>query len=123
MLTVVHDLAHLADGRHAGHSAFLADIGGHAFKRHDSAGAGLFRDDSLLRVGDVHNHAALQHFSETDLQAESFIEVHWFSLDHCRRFGERRMRTHALQLCFENTTENGDSFADLIRRHPGKTDA
>src|ERR1035438_2116887 len=70
----------LAGGRQPRHAAFLANVGGHAFQRHDRASAGLFGDDSLLGVGDVHDHAALQHFSETDLQAESFVEVHFVEL-------------------------------------------
>ena len=75
----VHDLADFADGRHARHSAFLAYVGGHAFQRHYRGGAGFFGDHRLLGIGDVHDHAALEHFSETDLQAETFVEVHLFS--------------------------------------------
>ena len=73
---LLHDLADLADGRHACHAAFLADIGGHAFERHHGGGSGLFGDDGLLGVGDVHDHAALQHLGQADFQAERFVQVH-----------------------------------------------
>ncbi len=120
---LVHDLADLADGRHARHAAFLADIGGHALQRHDSGGAGFFGDDRLLGVGHVHDHAAFQHFGQADFQAEVVVEVHVFSLDHCGSFDERGMRAHALQFILKYTTEDGDAGSDLIRRHPGKADA
>ncbi len=62
-----HDLADLADGRHARHAAVFADIGRHAFQRHHRAGARLFGDHRLFGVGDVHDHAALQHLGQTRL--------------------------------------------------------
>ena len=72
----VHDLADDADGGHARHAAFFADIGRHALQRHHRAGAGLFGDLGLLDVGDVHDDAALQHLGQADFQAEFFGKVH-----------------------------------------------
>jgi hypothetical protein len=58
----LHDLADLVDGGHAGDAAFAADIGGHALQRHDGGGSGLFGDEGLVGVGDIHDHAAFEHF-------------------------------------------------------------
>src|SRR5579872_1869785 len=44
-------------------------------------------------------------------------------LNHCRSFGQGRICPHALQFILKNTAEHGDSGADLLRRHLGKTDA
>ena len=76
MLTSLHDLADLGDGRHAGHAAFLADIGRHAFQRHHRGRAGLLGDHRLLGVGDVHDDAAFQHLRQADFEAKLFIQVH-----------------------------------------------
>ena len=68
-----HDLADLADGRHAGDAAFLADVGGNALERHDGGRAGLFGDHGLLGVDDVHDHAALHHLRQPDFQPELLV--------------------------------------------------
>ena len=62
-----HDLANLADGRHAGHATFLAYVGRNAFERHHCRGACFFSNQGLLGVDDIHNDAAFQHFGEADL--------------------------------------------------------
>ena len=55
---VVHDLADLANGGHAGHAAFFTDVRRHPLQGHDGCCAGLLRDHRLLGVGDVHDDAA-----------------------------------------------------------------
>jgi hypothetical protein len=57
---------------HAGDATVLADIRRDALEGHDGDGAGLFGDLGLGSVGDVHDDAALEHFSQTDLLAEQF---------------------------------------------------
>jgi hypothetical protein len=52
---------------HARDAAVLANIGGHALQRHDRDGAGLLGDAGLLRGGDVHDDAALEHLGEANL--------------------------------------------------------
>ena len=59
-------LDHLRVG-HAADAAFLADVRGHAFERHDGHGAGIFGDTSLFGVDDVHDDAALEHLGEPTL--------------------------------------------------------
>jgi hypothetical protein len=70
MVDRLHDLFHDADVGHAGHAAFLADIGGHALQRHHGGGAGVFGNLGLLGVGDVHDDAALEHLGQADLQSK-----------------------------------------------------
>src|SRR6185503_4853238 len=65
-----HDLPNDSDGRHAGHAALFADVGGHALERHHSGGSGAFGDDGLVVIGDVHDDAALEHFRQADLDTE-----------------------------------------------------
>ncbi len=50
--------------RHASDAALGADHGGNAFERHDGDCAGLFGDDGLIYVHDVHDDAALEHLGE-----------------------------------------------------------
>jgi len=52
---------------HARHAAVSADIGGDALERHHGHRAGLLGDPGLLRGGDIHDHPALEHFGEADL--------------------------------------------------------
>jgi hypothetical protein len=54
---------------HAGDPALGADVGRNPLEGHDSHRAGIFGDPGLLRRDDVHNHAALQHFSHSTLDA------------------------------------------------------
>ena len=68
-----HDLANLFGRGHAGDAAFGADLRGHAFERHDGDGAGLFGDDGLLGVGDVHDDAAFEHFGEAGFETETGV--------------------------------------------------
>ena len=65
----VHDFANDLDAGHARDAAFFADVGGDALERHDGAGAGFLGDLGLRGVGDVHDHAALEHFGEADFYA------------------------------------------------------
>src|SRR5579863_703103 len=53
-----HNFANLFGRGHARYSAFSADLRRNALKSHDRDRAGLLRDHSLLRVGDVHDDAA-----------------------------------------------------------------
>ena len=79
-----HDFANLFGRGHAGHAAFGADLRGHAFEGHDGDGAGLFGDGGLLGVGDVHNDAALEHFGEAGLKAETGgVAVVWDMVRPC----------------------------------------
>ena len=55
------------DLRHARHAALLADVGRHALERHHRGRAGLLGELGLLGRGHVHDHAALQHLGEADL--------------------------------------------------------
>ena len=52
---------------HPGDAALLANVGGDALERHHRARARVFSDARLLRVRDVHDHAALEHLGETRL--------------------------------------------------------
>ena len=54
---------------HAGHAAVGADVGGDPLEGHHGAGAGLLGDARLVRRGDVHDDAALQHLREPALDA------------------------------------------------------
>ena len=55
---------------HARHAALAADVGGHPLEGHHRGGAGVLGDLRLLGRGHVHDHAALQHLGEADLQLE-----------------------------------------------------
>ena len=60
-------LLNLADPlriRHARDAAVAANVRGDALERHDRAGAGFFGDPGLIRVDDVHDHAAFQHLGQ-----------------------------------------------------------
>jgi hypothetical protein len=48
-------------------SAFLADVGRHAFERHDGDRPRRLRDDRLLGRRDVHDDAAFEHLREAAL--------------------------------------------------------
>src|SRR5216683_2522467 len=65
----LHDLADDFDGCHARHAALFANVGWYALERHHRASSGFLRDLRLLGVGDIHNHAALEHFRQADLHA------------------------------------------------------
>jgi hypothetical protein len=67
----VDDLLDEFRAGHASHAALGADHGGHALQSHDGNGTGLFGDPCLLHIHDVHDDAALEHFGEADLEAES----------------------------------------------------
>ena len=72
--------------RHAGHAAFLADVGGHALERHDRGRPGVLGDLRLLGVGDVHDDAALEHLGEAHLEPErSHFHGSFLSCDCCVR--------------------------------------
>ena len=61
----LHDLADHSDLGHAGDSALSADLSRHALQSHDGGSSSALRNLSLRGGGDVHNHAALQHFRKT----------------------------------------------------------
>jgi len=68
----VDDLLDLPDLARIGHPrdpAVAADIGRHPLERHHGARAGVLGDAGLLGVGDVHDHAALEHFGEPALDS------------------------------------------------------
>jgi hypothetical protein len=67
-----HDLANLFGRGHAGDAAFGADLRGDALEGHDGDGSGFLGDGGLFGVGDVHDDAALEHFGEAGLEAESW---------------------------------------------------
>ena len=69
----MHDFLDDSDGRHARYAAFLADVRRHPLKRHDCHGARVLGNLGLLGRGDVHDHAALQHFGQSDLQLHRLI--------------------------------------------------
>ena len=58
---------------HAGHAAGGADVGGDALERHDGASARLLGDVRLLRRGDVHDDAALQHLGKLAVQGNALF--------------------------------------------------
>src|SRR5207248_8150952 len=70
-----HDLADHGNLRHASDSALGADLRGHTLQGHYGRSSSALCDLSLRRGGDVHNHAALQHFGKTGLQPQT-IPVH-----------------------------------------------
>ena len=57
---------------HAGDATGGADVSRDALERHHRARAGILRDPRLLRSGDVHDHAALEHLRQILIQ---FISV------------------------------------------------
>ena len=65
-----HDLADLADGGHAGHTAVLANVRGHPFQGHDRHRAGVLGDLRLTGIGHVHDHATLEHLGQAGLEAQ-----------------------------------------------------
>ncbi len=74
----VHDFADDSRRGHASDAAFFANVRGDALERHHGAGAGVFRDFGLGGGGDVHDHAAFQHFGEADFYAPEIVahQVH-----------------------------------------------
>ena len=66
----------LEGSRHARHAAVATDVGGHALERHHRAGAGVLGDARLIGVGDVHDHAALEHFGEATLDSQGSDFTH-----------------------------------------------
>ena len=66
---LLNALDHL-DRAHARHTAFLADVRGDALEGHDGRGPRLLGELRLVGRGHVHDHAALEHLRETDLDLE-----------------------------------------------------
>ena len=58
---------------HAGHATGGTNVRRYAFQRHDRASACFFSNLGLLGSGDVHNHAAFQHFGKACLQADGAL--------------------------------------------------
>src|SRR5207253_2762291 len=81
----------------------FANVRGHALQRHHRARAGFFGDFGLLGVGDVHNHAALEHLREADFHApliRPFASVAasiWFLRVHCTSPLDPKMFSDFLQ--------------------------
>ena len=61
-------LDHLGVG-HAGDATVAPDVGRHPLEGHHGHGAGVLGDLGLLRVDDVHDHAALEHLGQPPLHA------------------------------------------------------
>jgi hypothetical protein len=57
---------------HSRDSAIFADVGGNSFECHDGDGSSVFGDSGLLRVDDVHDDAAFEHFGEADFLSPGF---------------------------------------------------
>ena len=51
---------------HACDATVFADVGGDALKRHDRGRTGLFGNDCLLGVDDIHDDAAFEHLGQSD---------------------------------------------------------
>ena len=54
---------------HPRHATLGADVRGHAFQRHYRHRTGSLGDARLLRVDDVHDHAALEHLGHPALDS------------------------------------------------------
>jgi hypothetical protein len=61
----VHDPLDHGRVAHARHPTGLANVGGHAFERHDGDGAGVFGNLRLIGRDDIHDDAALEHLGQT----------------------------------------------------------
>ena len=70
---------------HAADAASGADVGRDALERHDGAGTGFLGDASLLRRGDVHDDAALEHLGKLliELVAGGTGLVGLIRVSHC----------------------------------------
>ena len=71
-----HGLLDTADHGGVAHTADTAggaDVGGDALEGHDGAGAGLLGDACLLRRGDVHDDAALEHLCELAVEGRAVL--------------------------------------------------
>ena len=77
----IHDLANDARSSHARDAAVFADVGGHSFEGHHCASSRLLGNFCLLGVGDVHDHAAFQHFGQAYFDAPQIVihQVHGVS--------------------------------------------
>ena len=62
----VHNFANDFDRCHARHAALFADVRRHALQRHHGACSGVLGNFGLLRVRDVHDHAAFEHLRKAD---------------------------------------------------------
>src|SRR5207244_13434305 len=65
----VHDFADFFWRRHARNAALCTDLRRHPFESHDSSSASALSDLGLLGGRDVHDHTALEHFRQANLQA------------------------------------------------------
>ncbi len=61
---------------HAGHASLRANVGGNALQGHHCHRAGIFGDFGLLGVGDIHDHPALEHLRQPNLQFVILIRQH-----------------------------------------------
>src|SRR5437879_2611245 len=64
---------------HAGDAALPPDVGRNPFQCHDGDGPGLLGDAGLIRRGDVHDDAALQHLGQAALDPVSSVLDHAWS--------------------------------------------
>jgi hypothetical protein len=69
----VHDARDDLGVRHARDAAVAPDVGGNALERHHRHGARVLGDLRLLRVRDVHDHAALEHLGEAGLEGQRSV--------------------------------------------------
>ena len=86
-----HDFANLFRRGHTRHSAFGANLRRNPLQGHYGDGPGALGNFGLLGVGDVHDHAALEHFGKAGFQTEAggvvaIILRHRFTLS-CSREG------------------------------------
>jgi hypothetical protein len=63
-------IASSLDVGHARHAALFADVRRHALQRHHRLGSRIFGDLCLLRIGDVHDHATLEHLRQSHFQSK-----------------------------------------------------
>src|SRR5690242_16816440 len=126
----VHDMPDLTDGRHARQTGFLANVGGHALERHDGCCPGLFGDQRLLGIGDVHDDAALEHLREPHLYAKRVVQIHTlsFSVQTMAGAGSRFRKPRRRSTSFEKISPRiltpfsisvGSSPAKLNRNDSG----
>src|SRR3954447_5752448 len=86
-----HDVPDDPDLGHSSNSAFLANVRWNPLQCHHGGGARVFCNDSLLGVDDVHDHAALKHLGQSDLQPKLFACKMHFTLP---RIPTRRRSTY-----------------------------
>ena len=70
------DLGDAVGVGHAGDATLPPDVGRNPFQCHDGDGTGLLGNAGLIRRGDVHDDAALQHLGQAALDPVSSVLDH-----------------------------------------------